>query len=261
MANEPRKRGRSRPITDRVDDDLQQTPQEGVQPNAETSPQATEGPGQTDAASIFQEAASNAVSGGWKERRDAWDHREYNPEFHLGPDRQNADGTYRVRRAPGDGQTGSRSSGSVSPGKARPLPVSTVEMFLISSHAMLAGALELPELALDKDDANNLAVPITKVAALYDLKVDPRLEAYGMLIIAILGVYGPKVGAIYERKRAENAKNVTPKPPAQQRQPATVSVLHPTAVKTAPAEPPKEGNGPPPMSPDDITKLFGGEGQ
>jgi hypothetical protein len=67
---------------------------------------------------------------------------------------------------------------------------------------------------LDRDDANNLAVPIADVAKLYDVKVDPRLEAYGTLVMAVAFVYGPKLKAIMERKRGDNARNVTRDAPA-----------------------------------------------
>lgn len=232
-----------KPGVDRIDDDVPQVPPEGIQ-------QA--GPDRTDANQIFQEAAASAVVGDWKERGDQWDHRTYNPEFHLGEDRQNADGTYRRRRAAPDAQT--RAQGArVTSTKARPLPISTVEIFLVSTHAMLAGVLEVPELKLTTDDANNLAVPITKVAALYDVKVDPRLEAYGMLIIACIGVYGPKIGQFMERMKAEQARNVTPRPQG----PGNVQVLHPVPVPPKPAEAVQEGKGPPAASEGDVMKIFG----
>lgn len=244
---------------DVVDDDLAQS-QPGV-PNGEDITAAAP---QTDAGQVFQAAAEEAVVGDWRTRKEQWDHREYNPEFHLGEDRLNADGTFRARRAPPDGQARQVVNQKVVSGKARPLPVSTVELFLISSHAMMAGAFDMPELKLDKDDANNLAVPITKVAALYDLKVDPRLEAYGMLIIAIAGVYGPKVGAIYERMRAEHARNVSPRPSGPQSVGVPTRTIQPVPVATppkpaAPTEAPPQA-GPPAMSPADIGKLFGTEG-
>ena len=255
MARKPR------PL-DAVDDDLAQTLPEGMT-NAEQGPAPTvEGTQQTDVGQIFQVASEEALTGDWRTRKDQWDHRQFNPEFHLGEDRQNADGTYRARRAPPDGQGRQAYSQKVTAGKARPLPISTVELFLISSHAMMAGAFDLPELKLDKDDANNLAIPIVKVAALYDLKVDPRLEAYGMLIIAIAGVYGPKVGAIYERFRQENARNVTPSGQRAGARPPdlrTAPVFQPAPVAKPAAEEAPKGGGPPTLSPDDVTKLFGGE--
>jgi hypothetical protein len=67
---------------------------------------------------------------------------------------------------------------------------------------------------LSKDDANNLAVPIVAVAAEYglDVKVDPKLEAWGNLIMALAWVYGPKLMAMQRRARGDNARNVTPRP-------------------------------------------------
>lgn len=64
---------------------------------------------------------------------------------------------------------------------------------------------------MDKDDANNLAVPIAEVAKLYDVKIDPRLEAYGSLCMAVAFVYGPKINAIMQRRRGANARDVTPR--------------------------------------------------
>jgi hypothetical protein len=75
---------------------------------------------------------------------------------------------------------------------------------------MLAGLTSTPELALDKDEAHNLAVAAAEVAKFYPTTIDPKALAWFNLMLAAGVVYGPRVYLIRERLKAERAKDVTP---------------------------------------------------
>lgn len=78
---------------------------------------------------------------------------------------------------------------------------------------MLAGLTSTPEIALDKEEAHNLAVAAAEVAKFYPAQVDPKALAWFNLMLAAGVVYGPRVYLIRERMRAEKARDVTPGSP------------------------------------------------
>lgn len=125
----------------------------------------------------------------------------FDPGKHTG--RRNVDGTWRLKKKNAKVHLG------------RELPVSTIEMFLVASHMAMANLLSAPELELKGSEPRDLAVPLQKVAGLYNMTVDPRLEAYGMLIIAAVSVYGPKLQTMRARVKATKG----PKMPPGQRPP------------------------------------------
>lgn len=255
-----------KPSPEIVDDDLGVASfSDGVQQTGGGSPPQEQSSGVVAAADLF---SGGRESGGsveeWRSRRDAWDHGVYNHEFHLGEDRFNADGKYKVRRAPGGkssgGQKGAKKDGTT---EARPLPISTIELGLKTFHHVVASITKAPELKLDDDDANNLAVPLKKISDLQGVKVDPRIEPYMMLMLACVHVYGPKFHDIGERMKAQRARNVTPKggqavatrPAAG---PQASHKVNPGANGAAP--PTSQDAGPDivkPMSQEDILKTFG----
>lgn len=179
-------------------------------------------PGSIDPADLL--GAGRAT---WKQRRDEWDHAVFNPEFHLGEDRRNADGTFRIRRAPeGGAGTGPRTIAR-GPQEARPLPVSTVEMFLVAAHYGLAKIAREPLLQIDKTEANDLAKPIVKLSELYGMKVDPRTEAWGMLIMACVAVYGPKFVALQAKASESRARRRAGQPsPGPRPAPSAPTPIH-----------------------------------
>lgn len=147
----------------------------------------------------------------------------FDPGKHTG--KRNADGSWRLKKK----------GRSVPLG--RDLPVSTIEMFLVASHLAMANLTNSPELELRGSEPHDLAVPIQKVAGLYNMTVDPRLEAYGMLIIAAVSVYGPKLQKMRARVKASR-----PPKGASQTQAAPVFTSGGPRPVTEPA--PKEvGNG------------------
>lgn len=57
----------------------------------------------------------------------------------------------------------------------------------------LATLTKQPDFAIDKEEANLLAKATAKVMALYEVKIDPRAEAWGQLAVAMGVVYGPRL--------------------------------------------------------------------
>lgn len=166
----------------------------------------------------------------WRERRDAWDHTEYNPEFHLGPDRRTARGTFKQRKAPAGGSPDGKASSVRSEGA---VTVSELEWLLRLAHTSVAGLVHAPEFELDGDDANNLAVPLHEIMLMNGIKPPKGAMAYVKLLLALTAVYPPRFHAYRQRRRAEAASNVT-----HGFRPATVVPLAPAPNGTQPA-----GNG------------------
>lgn len=70
-------------------------------------------------------------------------------------------------------------------------------------HAVLAGAMNAPELMLADAEATALATAMADVQAQYNAKIDPRARAWAQLCIVMGAVYIPKVVQINQRRRAE----------------------------------------------------------
>ena len=124
---------------------------------------------------------------------------------------------------PGDTGNGSDSGGTAGSGTAtgtrrrgRP-PGSTnaprktktnlggLESILLSLHAMASGFLEVPELALDPDEAKLMADAAAQVAAHYNHVMNPKVLAWANLAMVCGGVYGTRYAAVRMRLKAEAA--------------------------------------------------------
>jgi hypothetical protein len=124
----------------------------------------------------------------------------FDPERHIAPDKRNADGSYRRKRA----RKGGRKAASGSP-----LSVSGIEAILLSIHAVAASSLNAPEIALDKTEANQLAAAVAEVARHYPTSIDPKVMAW--INLAMVGgmVYGPRWWVI--RARVSSGKKAPKK--------------------------------------------------
>lgn len=79
-------------------------------------------------------------------------------------------------------------------------------------HLGLAVVTKTPELQLTEPQSKEIAKAVGNVARHYDgLQVDDKVIDWGYLIITLLTCYGGKVAKINERKKAEKAKDITPK--------------------------------------------------
>ena len=88
--------------------------------------------------------------------------------------------------------------------KAAPLSVEGVEALLFSVHLQMAAILSTPEIALDKDEANALAIATKNVARHYDLPgfSEKAFDTVNFGIV-ILTVYGTRFAAVRLRWIAE----------------------------------------------------------
>lgn len=94
---------------------------------------------------------------------------------------------------------------------------------LILGHAVLAGALKAPRLAIDDEEGEKLAAALDAVLAHYvSVDVDAKTRDWLNLIIVGGGIYGPRVAAAML-----DAKS---KQPARQPPPQAATELKPTVA-------------------------------
>lgn len=120
---------------------------------------------------------------------------------------------------PGSGSTSDNSTGDApkrrgrKPGSrnsakaAGSLDVNGVEAILFSTHQLLASLAQTPEMAIDKMEANTLAIGIANVARHYDMGATQKSLDWANLISVVGMVYGTRIYAIRARVAQEKAKN------------------------------------------------------
>jgi hypothetical protein len=81
--------------------------------------------------------------------------------------------------------------------------IDALSNMLLISHMGISGAINVPELALEKDDADLLANGIVPVLDQFDFTPDPRFVAVFGMFAAMGKVYGPKVYLYRNRVQAE----------------------------------------------------------
>lgn len=157
----------------------------------------------------------------------------YDPERHLGPDRTNADGSYRRKRRRGDGGT-ARVGRKSKTSKSAP-SVNAIESALTGIHALAAVALKTPELALDESESRPLAEAVAEVSKHYDIPgLSDKAIAWVGLVIVAGKLYAPRYVLVSQRLKAESA---------ERRGPATVTHLKEVRRKEKPAPQPVEPTG------------------
>lgn len=162
---------------------------------------------------------------------------------------RNRDGSWKRR-------PGRRRGGKSRPDKPRAKPrssekvaVSGIESVLLSTHQILAAVAKSPELELTDSEANALATGIANVARHYPTTIDPKTVDLFILVTLLMAAYWPRIVNIRERRAAERARNVTPRPPGGLQ-------LRPVAESPPPAAPPGgAAQGPPAM---DASGMFVG---
>ena len=73
-------------------------------------------------------------------------------------------------------------------------------------HAVIAMGLALPELMLTEDESKVQADAIAAVMAEYEIPVSPATQALVNLAFVSFAIYAPRIHAIKERKKLENAE-------------------------------------------------------
>jgi hypothetical protein len=77
---------------------------------------------------------------------------------------------------------------------------------LINVHALLAGMTSIPEIAIEREQAEILATAATEVMALYDFGMSQEQQAWVNLMMVAGSIYGTKVFAYKMRLADEKAK-------------------------------------------------------
>lgn len=138
------------------------------------------------------------------------DDRTFDPAIHVGVDKRNRDGTFRRKRVSGGGSGQRRARGSTVQ-----LSLGAVSSALLTIHGAAAAILATPELALSPQESEPLASAIIEVEKLYPTTVDPRIVAWGNLMMVAAMIYAPRLMAIRMRQNAERQKRPAPSPQAQ----------------------------------------------
>lgn len=74
---------------------------------------------------------------------------------------------------------------------------------MLSTHAMLSAALEVPELELEEKEAGAIAQSLVEVQRFYPVGIDEKTLAWINLITVLGGVYGTRYAAVRVRKKRE----------------------------------------------------------
>lgn len=125
------------------------------------------------------------------------------------PRKSPVDGGSSPDRTSGSGTTRRKAKGNHNDS------VKSLQGTLLVFHLGVAGAFKAPELALTEGEAGYLADPLAKVLSDYDFEPDPKVMNVIHLIMAAGAIYGPRFTAINERKKANKAKDITPKQKVQ----------------------------------------------
>lgn len=126
---------------------------------------------------------------------------DFDASIHIGPDKRNADGSYRKKRGrKANGSGPSRSSGKKADNQAS---VEALTRILTIIHVGIAGVTKTPEMKLEDDEAESLAGATSNVLAEFDIRPDPKIEAIVGLVTVSALIYGPRIYLITERKKAE----------------------------------------------------------
>lgn len=128
----------------------------------------------------------------------------YDPERHAGPDKRNADGSYRKKRGrkPGGNSATTRSRSKAD----HQASLEGLTRILSIIHIGVATATKTPEMALEEEEAKTLAAATATVLQEFDIRPDPKVEAIVGLITAAGMIYGPRAYLISERKKEEKKR-------------------------------------------------------
>ena len=94
-------------------------------------------------------------------------------------------------------------SGSARSGKTQALDINGIEKILFSTHMLLAGLVKTPELALDANEASELAKAIGSVSRHYDVSASAKTVDIANLVMVCGMVYGTRLLAVRARTRKE----------------------------------------------------------
>lgn len=103
-----------------------------------------------------------------------------------------------------------RKPGTRNKSKTETLDLGGVSATLVGIHALLAGMTATPELAIDSEEATQLAAAMDRLAKEYGVAVASRTMAWVNLMMVIGAIYGTRTFAIVNRQRSEKADKAKP---------------------------------------------------
>jgi hypothetical protein len=127
--------------------------------------------------------------------------------------KRNRDGSPRRKRGRKSGSNSGTGFASSTKAKGKDdlkRSIDALSNILLVSHLGLSGVTNIPEIALEKDDADLLANAAVPVLEQFDFTPDPRFVAVFGLIMACGKVYGPRAYLYRVRKENERAENAKP---------------------------------------------------
>lgn len=130
--------------------------------------------------------------------------------------------TGRRKRGRPRGPSGGKETGPESDVKRAPFEIDGVSAILLSIHQMLAGFTAIPEMEIEKSEADRMASALKRVADLYDVKPTEKTLAWTNLATATAMIYGNRVFAYRMRKAGERATPVKSSQPQNQHRPTIV---------------------------------------
>lgn len=131
---------------------------------------------------------------------------QFDPDIHSGPDKRNADGSYRKKR-------GRKPNSAASGGNRKAnnqVGIEGLTRVLTIIHVGIASVTKTPEIALDDKEAESLAAATANVLTEFDIRPDPKIEAVIGLVTVAGMIYGPRIYLIKERKKAEREADEKP---------------------------------------------------
>ena len=166
------------------------------------------GPGQSNSDVSEQLGATSLDNGDGDGGNVAGDDRTYDPDRHLGPDRVNADGTYRRKRR----RKGSSGSPRKTAHKAadNSASVDTLSKVILFSSLSVSALFKAPEFGCNDAESTALAGALANVLEQFDIRPDPKVEAIFGLIMVSATIFGPK--AYLYNQRIKEARKETKEP-------------------------------------------------
>lgn len=124
---------------------------------------------------------------------------QFDPAIHSGPDKRNADGSYRKKR----GRKPNSAAGGSKRQTNNQVGIDALTSMLAIVHVGLASVTKTPELELDDKEAASLAGAVANVMTEFDITPDPKIQAVLGLVTVSGMIYGPRIYLIRERRSAE----------------------------------------------------------
>lgn len=99
-----------------------------------------------------------------------------------------------------------------------------------AGHKMLALLTKNPMWVISADESVRLANAIKSVLVFHNMSINPKMAAYGELAIALVMIYGSRLGMMAMQKQAEKKKQAAQFTPQNQTAQATSNFAAPVST-------------------------------